>query len=541
MTLTMTEAALALGSWVELSILGKATILLALSLMAARLAARTRASVRHLLWSTTFATLLALPLIIFTTPAVTIEVPVSRTSAPVASSAAPQSDVFIQPTSAGAGQRASWSGHWSAPSWLKWLTMIRVGWIAGAMLLLMSLAVDIWRLRHIRRKGLPWPELRKLTQSLVDESGVRRSVEILLHEEIPAPLTCGVWRTAVLLPPDAREWSEADLRRALLHELEHVRRGDWAIQLVARATCALYWFHPLVWVAWRRLCLEAERACDDAVVKSEEGAEYAEQLLSLAQRMSKPHPQATLGMAKRSDLSIRISSFLDGSQRRGRAGMWAAACVAGIAGVVVLLIAPVRAVSQSWDATATATQESGGQPNGARQRRPRRLDRSLYEVAESGNVSGIDELINAGANVNCALEGDGSPLIGAARKGQIAVVRLLLDRGADPNMPVPGDGNPLIMAAREGHADIVTVLLDSGAEIDRKVPGDENALIQASGNGRLDVVKLLVGRGANVNGRVWVERESGSPSGEWRSPLTMARKGGHDRVAAFLISAGARE
>jgi bla regulator protein blaR1 len=543
MRLTMTEAALAMGSLVELSIPGKATILMAIGLTAAKLAARARASLRHLLLSTMFATLLALPLIIFTAPAVTIEVPVSGTSAPVvAPKAPPQPYDFVPPTSNTPARSTTESAHWSSPSWL---TIIRAGWIAGAMLLLASLAIDLWRLRRIRRNGLPWSEMRKLTQSLIDESGVRRPVEFLLHEEIPAPLTCGIWGTAVLLPSDAQEWSEADLRRALLHELEHVRRGDWVIQLAARVTCAIYWFHPLVWVAWRRLCLEAERACDDSVVRSAEAPEYAEQLLSLARRLSKTHSQATLGMAKRSDLSIRVSAILDGGQRRGRAGLLAAAGAVGIACLAVLAIAPLRAVSQSRDKTVTAPRESGSQTQGARRRRPGRLnqalDRALYEAAESGDISGIDELLNAGANVNCALEGDGSPLIGAAREGQIATVRLLLERGADPNMPVPGDGNPLIMAAREGHADVVTLLLDKGAEIDRLVPGDENALIQASGNGRLDVVKLLVGRGADVNARVWVEWASGSSGGEWRSPLIMARKGGHDRVLDFLVSAGAKE
>jgi ankyrin repeat protein len=219
----------------------------------------------------------------------------------------------------------------------------------------------------------------------------------------------------------------------------------------------------------------------------------------------------------------------------------AAAGVVGIVSLAVLSIAPVRAVSQSRGATATIIQEPGSQTSGTRQRRPGRLDRALYEAAENGDVSAIDALINAGANVNCALEGDGSPLIGAAREGRLSAVRLLLERGADPNMPVPGDGNPLIMAAREGHADVVTLLLDRGADIDRMVPSDENALIQASGNGRLEIVKLLVGRGADVNARVWVERISGRPSSEWRSPLIMARKGGHDQVVAFLISAGARE
>jgi len=48
-----------------------------------------------------------------------------------------------------------------------------------------------------------------------------------------------------LLPADAREWSELDVRRAFVHELEHIRRGDWTVHILARAVCALYWFHPL--------------------------------------------------------------------------------------------------------------------------------------------------------------------------------------------------------------------------------------------------------------------------------------------------------
>ena len=107
--------------------------------------------------------------------------------------------------------------------------------------MLVSPAVGLWRLRRVRREGLPWAELRQLVDSLAAKCGLRRSVEVLLHEEIAAPLTLGVWRPAIVLPSDAREWSEADLRRALVHELEHVRRGDWPMQLLARATCACYW------------------------------------------------------------------------------------------------------------------------------------------------------------------------------------------------------------------------------------------------------------------------------------------------------------
>ena len=538
---TVVEVALALTRWVELSILGKATVMLVLGLTAARLAGRARASRRHLLLAATFATLLALPLIVVIAPGVTFELPASHAGDSVAASQAiPPLDALMPPTSSGSlGRLTPESGHWSAPSWP---TIVRSGWIAGAMLLFVSLALDLRRLRRLRRDGLPWPEIRGLTRSLAAECGVRRSVEVLLHEGITAPLTCGAWCPAILLPSDAREWGEAELRRALIHELEHVRRGDWVIQLAARATCACYWFHPLVWVAWRRLCLEAERACDDAVVQSAERTEYAEQLVSLARRMSKGHAQSALGMAKRSDLSVRVTALLDGHQRRGRAGLLAAASVVCVASLVVIAIAPVRAVAQSGTPTAAANQESVPPAGDARARRSTPLDQALYEASENGDIPDIKRLLDAGANVNCAIDGDGSPLIGAAREGRLEAVRLLLEHGADPNMPVQGDGNPLIMAAREGHADVVSFLLDRGAKVDQMVPGDENALIQASGEGHLDVVKLLVTRGADVNARVWVERGAGERlNGEWRSPLGMARTGGHDAVVAYLLSQGAHE
>ena len=117
----------------------------------------------------------------------------------------------------------------------------------------------------------------------------------------------------------------------------------------------------------------------------------------------------------------------------------------------------------------------------------------------------------------------------------------MLDRGANPNLAVEGDGNPLIMAAREGHRDVVVLLLDRGAHVDQVVPSDETALIQASGSGQVEVVKLLLARGADVNLRVRVEDSLDRPDGEWRTPLGMARRGNHRAVVALLLAAGARE
>jgi len=351
---TINEAAVALGRLVELSILGKATIILLIGLTIVMMTRRVRASVRHLLLAATLAAVLVLPLIVWAAPEVIIGVPTAQASEVTDLRPDAPSVALTTPTITSLPSRATESAPWSLPSWM---TIIRTVWLAGAFLLLAQLAVDLRRLYGIRRNGLHWLERRELVQSLASECGIRRKVEVLLHEGISGPITCGIWRPAILLPVEARAWNEADLRRALVHELEHVRRGDWAIQLAARVTCTLYWFHPLVWVALRWLSLEAERAADDGVVQSAEHTEYAEQLVSLAGRLSKARTQLAPGMANRSDLSARVSALLDGSQRRGRAGWWATASALSVASLVVLTLAPVRAVTLA----RKSAQEPGSQ------------------------------------------------------------------------------------------------------------------------------------------------------------------------------------
>src|SRR5262249_55053399 len=143
MTSTISEMALALGDRVELAILGKATILLALGLILAGSARRARASLRHLLLAATFAALLALPFVALSAPGVTFEIPVSRAvvavgglTASAAAPAAPSPAAFVSdpgtPTAAPAAPVPAafvFDGRWPAPSWS---TLARAGWAVGA-------------------------------------------------------------------------------------------------------------------------------------------------------------------------------------------------------------------------------------------------------------------------------------------------------------------------------------------------------------------------------------------------------------------------
>jgi ankyrin repeat protein len=233
---------------------------------------------------------------------------------------------------------------------------------------------------------------------------------------------------------------------------------------------------------------------------------------------------------------------LDHTQLRGRAGASRVAAAVAAAIVLVLALSPVRVEAvPDQRANSAGGRRASTVGNDSLRASTRALNVAIVEAAQRGDIEEVTELLSDGADVNGVVPGDGTPLLVAARGGHRTLVGLLLDRGADVNAAVPGDGNALIMAASRGHLDIVTMLLNSGALIDEVVPGDENALIGASGSGHLDVVRLLVGRGANVNARVWAEQGWPERNGEWRTPLSMALRGGHTSVVRYLQSVGAVE
>lgn len=529
MTRNLSELFMFVTASPELMLLIKSTIILTLGLSIVGLARSARASLRHLVLMCTFAAVAALPLATMLTPSYKLELteqqPAQQTFQAVtgemkSNTVAPVTSTSLTSTTPG---KASFFGSTKTVLWMIWG--------AGTLLFIGTAAISLFKLRSLRRSGIPSLSAGSQLTELAAESGINRHIEVLLHDRVKVPFTFGFLRPAILLPTDTVKWSDGDIHRVLVHELEHIKRGDWLMQVFSRAVCSMYWFQPLAWVAWRQICLEAERASDDAVLSRTERTDYAEQLVLLAQRLSKTLAPPVLSMANRSDLSKRVRSILDNQQARGRAGIRWTVMALSLSALVLLAIAPGIAISRAQ------TQTQNASPGKKTNVTSRALDRALVEASEAGSNGEVEELLNAGANINSVVNGDGTPLIVAAREGNKALVEFLLARGADVNLSSPGDGNALIMAAREGHVEIVRILLDHNANIDLVVEGDENPLIQASSSGELEVVKLLIARGANVNARALSDRVNG----EWRTPLGMARKSGHKEVVAVLIAAGARE
>ncbi|HEV2972042.1 MAG TPA: M56 family metallopeptidase [Pirellulales bacterium] len=169
--------------------------------------------------------------------------------------------------------RNLWTAFWdglgnnarahSSPAW-RWPSMAAWILLAGMALGLARLALGLSAVGRCRKRTRPVTDAA-LT-AILDETrtrlGCSRRIELREADEIGSPATVG-WRSPlILLPPEWRDWTDAERRVVLAHEVAHVSRGDFAGWLVAQFSVALHFYNPLVhWLAGR-LRIEQELAAD---------------------------------------------------------------------------------------------------------------------------------------------------------------------------------------------------------------------------------------------------------------------------------------
>lgn len=344
----------------------RATILLAAALALAWLARKGPAGVRHLLWTMTFALLLGLPVLSLLGPSWEVRVLPSSASAreqPVAEAPLPVAGAapggFISPTApepslSDAGTPAVPMPQSPSPS--RSIPLPLLLWGVGCAAALASLAIGGIRFARLVRAADPLCDPDRLRQAMAigRRLGIRGDVRLVLSPAVAAPMTGGLWKRAILLPGSAAAWSAERWRVVLTHELVHVRRRDVLRQFLARAVLALYWFHPLSWVAAWLASIASEEACDEEVLTlGTRPSEYATHLLALAGGMSVRRPILFLPMSQRShsQLERRIVAIL--KRRRPRRNTFAPVLMATAIGGVGVSAAVAHPV-QTWPDTVSA-------------------------------------------------------------------------------------------------------------------------------------------------------------------------------------------
>ncbi len=232
-------------------------------------------------------------------------------------------------------------------------------WFLGSLGSVCILLAGLLRLRWLASGARdidagPW---FTLAGELRRSYAIASSVRLLQSNHSSLLVTWGWSRPRILLPAAAQDWSDDRIRVVLAHELAHIARGDWGFQLAAEALRILYWFNPLLWIACRRLRIESERACDDAVLaRGTEAPEYATHLLALARSLH-PGRQPWLpapAMARPSSLEGRIRAMLNSTLNRRPVSWPARVAIVGALLTLTLSVGGLRAQSQFYSLSGTA-------------------------------------------------------------------------------------------------------------------------------------------------------------------------------------------
>ena len=337
----------------------KSTVVLGAAWLAAWALRGRSAALRHLVWTAAAAAVLALPFLSAGLPA--LRVPASGALLPfdpavvfqVATSAA------VEPPSlpSATARRAIHAQRYH--DWRIWLMLLWAAGAAAAFARMLAAFVTMWR---VQRAARPFRD-DGLARALAESLGIRHPVRVLESRPGSMPMTFGLLRPAVFMPPEAAAWSEERRRVVLLHELAHVRRGDTATHLLARTTLSLNWWNPLAWSAWREFLKERERSTDDLVLNAgARASDYAGHLLEVARTLQSAPATAwaAVAMARRSQLEGRLLAILDSGIKRHVPGRMTALAATLLAIAAVAPFAAMRAQPPSQPAAPPKVDDAVG-------------------------------------------------------------------------------------------------------------------------------------------------------------------------------------
>jgi len=324
----------------------KITVILSVAFLVVALLGRNSSATRHHVWAASVTAALILPICVALLPAwrstalssAAAAFGTARGNAPNAE--APPIPTVVVHAVAGSAELSELA------------FAILFGWILGFAFFGLRLVVGLSRLRWLGARSKPLFEDDWIRDALnISRAfGISRPARLLeCRNALAMPLTYGFFSPVIILPAGAAHWNEARRGIVLSHELAHIARNDWLVQICAELVRALYWFHPLVWLVAARLRQESERACDDAVLLSGVApSHYATQLLDLARTLENSGRawSTALAIARPTNLERRFAAMVNPFVNRRRLSLKAKFLIPFLAALVLLPLSALRLPAQ---------------------------------------------------------------------------------------------------------------------------------------------------------------------------------------------------
>lgn len=424
-------------------------------------------------------------------------------------------------------------------------------WFLGVLFLQLRFLGQLAYVQRIKHYGTQlFPEVWKgKIEELEGKLRIQKKVKYLTSLRIESPMVIGWLKPAVLVPRQIfNSLSESEIYAVLAHELAHIRREDFMVNLLQTFLCNIFFFHPGVWSMSNRIDDEREHCCDDlAVAATGPATSYAKTLINVSELKLRMQENPSLAMAlagknkkrARGGFTGRIHRLFIGGNSTGtfKEG-FATACIliaASFLGVIatgntgnsdnlnkVTVIDKIELQEEKKEkiTTTITTTESIFDKDKLPIAKPvtpikptapaktlapplisddTRIDALVMACAE-GDFEFVKTLINSGIDINGIGSEGFTPLMMAASNDKTKIIAYLLEKGAEVNQKNNG-WTALIEAADEGSLPSMKLLLEAGAEVNYYWGQDTpTAITMAASEGKLKCLKLLLEYGADING-----------------------------------------
>ncbi len=439
------------------------------------------------------------------------------------------------------------------------------GWIVGVAAFLLFALIKALRTNswlRWQRKPLP-AELQSGIGNLFPGLDFKTFPKVWLVEGIGQPFVWGLLRGSIYLPADFVKVDSNEHRRGVFgHELSHILRFDAAVNLLQVIVQAIFWFHPFVWWANKKIRAEREKCCDEMAIarlgaKVKDYSSAIVNTLIAEHESTRPVPSlAVAGPVK--NIEERIKTMMKPGKKFYKRP--------SLVTVTVVLLLALLIVPTALVLTAEAQEKTTAAPPPA----PTAKDKAaataaLFRAIRDKNVERMRLAINQGAD----LEGKNkdeiflidnvqsigcTPLYAAAGVpgGRDNLIGMLLEAGANPNTRGPDGEIPLHAAARGWHISVAELLVSGGSDVNVADKEGRTPAMIAFELGGTDMFDLMVAHGATVStdlmsaykgnlSRVQSLIENGKAQGTFEQGLTLlhaAAAGGHTAIVDLLLTNG---
>lgn len=201
------------------------------------------------------------------------------------------------------------------PTLEMWFPVLVAIYVAGVAVMTIKLSVDLVQLQQIRKKQVfPIDEVwEKHLTKLKNQLLIPRKVKLLISQYIQVPVMIGFLKPVILLPIAMfNNLTAEQLEAILLHELAHIKRNDYLLNIFQSIVETILFFNPFVWWISKNIRLEREHCCDDLVLKNQvQPLHYAKALVALEEYRLTVNSLAMAAADNKQHLFHRIKRIME--------------------------------------------------------------------------------------------------------------------------------------------------------------------------------------------------------------------------------------